>query len=481
MARKSRVVFESEVSRILESAEAVDLKVHRFAGQLSDFLENASVSVYLYEPEAEELFLKSTSRTVSSDAREFRFSAAGTIPSLAIHEKRSVFLQEIKRPEGSSMGAGYHVFPMREEEVILGVVTIEHVAPKNLGVVQLDVARRVVKQLSGIVGKAKSEAEQSMLMTKVSAINEAGITLVLHKDLSELLKTSTAVMSLIMGAGSCIIRTYDEATDGYVPGDCYGLSDPELRKSVLSLDLLVSREVVEKGKPVLVRDLSRREDLKEYAGLVRTLICHPLKAQGDIVGTMTIFNKSTGNTFTPPYFTESDLGDMARLSKYVETAIVEAMHYDRTCGIQERDEMTGLPNMKQFKSRLRAEISRARRFDSKMVILSCETNLRQNGESLKSRNRFQKMMKKVVEAIESSLREYDIIAAMDEGRFIMILPQAEDGTVSATVRVELAVEQALRGFRGKMPDAAPEISFSRVLYPEDGEDVGTLLAALKPV
>ena len=257
MARKSRVAFESEVSRILESAEAVDLKVRRFTGQLSDFLENASVSVYLYEPEAEELFLKSTSRTVSSDAKAFRFSAAGTIPSLAIHERRTVSLQEIKRPEGSSMGAGYHVFPMREEEVILGVVTIEHVAPKSLGVVQLDVARRVVKQLSGIVGKAKSEAEQSMLMTKVSAINEAGITLVSHKDFSELLKISTAVMSLIMGAGSCIIRTYDEATDGYVPGDCYGLSDPESRKSVLSLDLLVSREVVEKGKPVLVWDLSR--------------------------------------------------------------------------------------------------------------------------------------------------------------------------------------------------------------------------------
>ena len=196
---------------------------------------------------------------------------------------------------------------------------------------------------------------------------------------------------------------------------------------------------------------------------------------------MSIFNKSTGNTFTPPYFTERDLGDMARLSKYVETAIVEAMHHDRACGIQERDEMTGLPNMKQFESRLRAEISRARRFDSKMVILTCETNLRQNGESLKSRNQFQKMMRKVVEAIESSLREYDIIAAMDEGRFIMILPQAEDGTVSATVRVELAVEQALRGFRGKMPDAAPAISFSKVLYPEDGEDVGTLLAGLKPV
>jgi GGDEF domain-containing protein len=481
MTRKSRVAFESEISRILKSAETVDLRVQRFTGQLSEFLENSSVSVYLYEPEARQLFLKSTSRKITFDGKALRFSADGTIPSVAIHEKRSLSLQEIKRPEGSSMEADYHVFPMREEEVMLGVVTIEHVAPKNLGVVHLDVARRAVKQLSGIVGKAKSDAELSMRMTKISAINEAGVTLVSNKDLPELLKISTAVTSLIMGAGSCVIRTYDEGTDSYVPGDYYGLSDPDLRKNVLSLDLLVNRKVLEKGKPVLVRDLSRRKDLREFSGEVRTLVCHPLKAQGDIVGTMTIFNKSTGNTFTPPYFTEKDLGDMARLSKYVETSIAEAMKHDLARGCQERDEMTGLPNMRHFESRLKAEISRARRFDSRMVILACETNLRQGGESLKSRNRYRKMMMRVVEAIESSLREYDVIAAMDEGRFVMILPQAEDGTMSATVRVEMAVEQALSEFRGKTPDDVLEISFSKVLYPEDGEDVGTLLAGLKPV
>jgi GGDEF domain-containing protein len=481
MTRKSRVVFESEISRILMSAETVDLTVHRFAGQLSEFLENSAVSVYLYEPEAGQLFLKGTSRTISSGGKAFRFSAEGTIPSLAIHEKRVLSLREVRRPEGSSLEADCHVFPMQEEEVVLGVVTIEHVAPGNLGVVQLDVARRAVKQLSAIVGKAKREAELSMRMAKISAINEAGVTLVSNKDLPELLKICTAVTSLIMGAGSCIIRTYDEGTDSYVPGDYYGLSDPELRKNVLALDHLVNRKVLEEGQPVLVRDLSRRKDLREYAREVRTLLCHPLKAEGDIVGTMTIFNKSTGNTFTPPYFTDRDMGDMARLLKYVETAIAEAMKHDMASGCQERDEMTGLPNMRHFGSRLRAEISRARRFGSRMVILACETNLRQGGESLKFRNRYRKIMRRVVEAIESSLREYDVIAAMDEGMFVMILPQAEDGTVSATVRMEVAVEQALREFREKTPGAVPDISFSRVLYPEDGEDVGTLMAGLKPV
>jgi GGDEF domain-containing protein len=477
MVRKSRVQFESEVDRLLALAGAIGPKIQTFAVKLSEFLEDSSVSVFFYEQEAEQFYLIGTSLKLCPDSGTFRFAAAGTISSLAILEGRPLSLQEVNRPRESAAEAGYHVFPLRKDDSTLGVVTIQHVGERGLGPVQLDVARRTIHKLSGIIGEAKKESDLSQRMTRIAAINEVGVSLVSHQKLEDLLKTATAVTALIMGAGVCIIRTYDEASGSYVPGDCYGVVDKDLRRKVLDLDRRAAEKVLADGRPLLMRSLSG-EEFREFADLVRTFICHPLKSGKDVIGSLSVFNKNTGNAFAAPYFTEEDLGNLTRLSKYVEQAITGIVANSRTKELQDRDETTGLPDMKYFKDRLRAEISRAERFEGKMVLLTCETSLRQHGESLPSRSRFQKMIRGVAQAIRQALREYDVVASTGEGRFSMILPQAEDGTMSAAVRVKVAVDLAVREFRNEMPDLSPEISFQKVLYPEDGEDAETLLSAM---
>lgn len=478
MVKRSRVLFESEIRKLLESPGPVDLTINRFTDLLSEYLDDAVVSLFLYEQEVGQLFLKSTSLKLNAGREAIRFTADGTISSLAIGEGRVVKMREVNRPDRSTLEAGYYVFPLQRGEDILGVATIERVAARDLGVVQIDVVRRAVGQLSEAVATAKKEADLSQRMTNISAINEAGVTLVSLKELPELLKTSTAVATLIMGAGSCVIRIYDDETGTYVPQDCYGLADDDLRQRVLLLDRLVTEKVLAGRKPVLVRDLSSSAEYEEFAPFVRTLICHPLMAGKDVVGIITIFNKNTGSTFAPPYFTDEDLGCLARLSRYVEKAVGEAMAHGENKELQERDEITGLPDIKYFGPRLEAEISRARRFGSRLVIIACETNLRQYGDSLEFRSRYRKMIREVAEALRGSLRQYDIVASLGEGRFVMILPQAEDGTVSTTVRAEIAVGKALEKFRETLEGALPEIKFSKVIYPDDGENADSLMGAL---
>ena len=248
MVRKSRIAFESDFRRLLESEESLDHKLSRYTVMLSEYLEGSAVSLYLYEPDAGLLFLKSTSRIQAPGGEAMRFSADGTISSLALCEKRMVALHETGRPAGSSLEASYYVYPMLEEDSMLAVVTIQHVAPGGLGKIQLDTARRTVARLATIVGTAKREAEVSRSMTKISAINEAGVTLLSHKELPDLLKTVTAVVSLIMGAGSCIIRTYSESAGTFVPGDCYGLSESRQRQRALKIDSLAVQMVTGAGQ-----------------------------------------------------------------------------------------------------------------------------------------------------------------------------------------------------------------------------------------
>ena len=81
------------------------------------------------------------------------------------------------------------------------------------------------------------------------------------------------------------------------------------------------------------------------------------------------------------------------------------------------------------------------------------------------------MIRKVAEAIRGSLRQYDIIATLSEGRFVMILPQAEDGTVSATARVERAVGRVLETISETREGPLPEIRFSMAARSEVGRYV----------
>lgn len=477
--RKSRIAFESDFRRLLESEESLDHKLSRYTVLLSEYLDGSVVSLYLFEADAGLLFLKSTSRIQAPGGGAIRFSADGTISSLALCEKRMIALRETGRPAGSSLEASYYVYPMFEEDNMLAVVTIHHVAPSGLGRIQLDTARRTVARLSEIVGRAKKEAEVSRRMTKISAINEAGVTLLSHKELPDLLKTVTAVASLIMGAGSCIVRTYSESAGTFVPGDCYGLSDSRRRQRALKLDSLALQMVIDRGRAVLLRNLGREKEFETFVDTAHTLICAPLMSGEDMIGSITILNKNAGDAFTAPYFTGDDETNFIRLSKYVEKSVAEAMGHMKRKELCQHDEISGLPDNHYFESRLSAEINRASRFESRLVILVCETSLRQRGEGLHYRSRYSRLIKCAAAAITKTLREYDVVASLGDGRFGMILPQSEDGSVSAVARVKMSVEEALREYGEVLPEEKPTLSFAEAHYPDDGRDGSSLMAALQ--
>lgn len=479
MQKKSRVLFESDVEGLLKSAEKLEVKIHRFSGLLSEYLAGSAVAVFLYEPEAGQLFLKSTSMNLAENGKVFRFAADGTVAALAIHENRVVSLREVDRPPESGLEGSCHFFPLQHGDEMLGVLMAQVVAPAGPGALQLDVIRKTVSLLSEIVGREKKDAEVSSRMMKISAINEAGVTLVSHKNLAELLQTTTAITALIMGAGSCVIRTYDEATGSYLVRDCYGLGDEDQKLRVLELDRKALKQVVDTGRPLLVRETSSRDGYRDFSTVVSTFICHPLNGDGDMIGTISIYNKHTGDTFAPPYFTDEDLSNLSALTRYIGGAVGSARAREEAAALRDRDEVTGLPDADYLTSRLQAEISRAERFAGKLVLLSCETSLRSHGESLDHRSRYRKLIRAVADAVRDTLRDYDVVASVGEGRFAMILPQAEDGTVSATMRIRLAVERTVEEHRILLPGMDPETVFTTARYPEDGKDAADLLEALK--
>src|SRR4030065_855809 len=131
--------------------------------------------------------------------------------------------------------------------------------------------------------------------------------------------------------------------------------------------------VVLKGEPsVLVRDASQEPGWQDFAGVARTLACVPLRGEGEILGTVTIFDKFPHKTFFPSSFTSEDLATFGKFLKYAEKAVVNAIAYARNDRLKNINETASLPTLKYFQERLLHEISRAKRFQRRLVLMICE-------------------------------------------------------------------------------------------------------------
>jgi diguanylate cyclase (GGDEF)-like protein len=471
--------FKVGVDRILGEPGSIDRKIKSFTSHLAAFLEDSSVSVFLFEKEMGELLLKGTTVRYRQNGNAGRQSVAGTIFSLAVEEKRLLSLREFGLQTERKRKAAHYVFPLLAEGDVAGVVSVQHVSEETLTERKLAPAREAIEGLAAEINRVRSEEEVSRRITIVSAINEAGVTLISTHELSDLFQLVTAMTALIMGAESCVIRLYDDAVGKFTVRDCYGLSDKELRRNILLLDRKAVMEVLDKRTPVLVRDLSENENYSEFTSYSNSFACFPISSEEGTIGTIAIFNKNSANTFSPSCFTEDDLGNFERLVKYVEKAITNAMAFKSSRELEERDEVTGLPNLRQYRSRLFAEISRARRFGSKVVLINCEASPPHEADDVKGRVRAHQVTRKLAHTIRDALREYDVVARIGEMKFGVILPEAEDGTISAIPRIRRSVEKEMKDLGDLVTGGGLKVKFTQAVYPADGEDDESLLSFLE--
>ncbi len=88
----------------------------------------------------------------------------------------------------------------------------------------------------------------------------------------------------------------------------------------------VSRWVIEKGEPLLIRDINESGEFnrRSMLGFEReSVMCAPLKIKGDVIGTLTIANKEDGTRFVP-----EDLEMVSTIAAQASVAINNARLYE---------------------------------------------------------------------------------------------------------------------------------------------------------
>ena len=461
--------FAKKAGEILRTGKPIEERLREFSDAVSGYLGGGSVSILLFDRDSEDFYVRTTTLRMAPAVPEIHFSAEGTLEELALAERRPVVLSERDVPSGSRRRGTVLLFPLVSSGEPNGVLVVHAVTESEIPDARLSALTDAATWLSEAVGVSLREESATLRMTKIAAINEAGVNIISTLDLSRLLKLVATSACLIMEAETCVIRLLDPHTGKYGIREYYGMKTEGEQKDLFLMDKKAVTAVL-KGEPhVLLRDVAQEPGWKEYVGVARTLICLPLRGEGEVLGTVSIFDKFPHKTFFPASFTTDDLATFGKFLRYSEKAVANAIAYERNERLKNLDEVTGLPTLKYFQERLLNEISRAKRFRRRLVLMICEVQARIPQEGARA-SRGDWVMQRVAKAVRSSLREYDIVARISEWKFGMILPEAEDGKVSAIPRIKKSIAAEVEEIRKRARDARVEVRFGHASYPEDGDD-----------
>jgi diguanylate cyclase (GGDEF)-like protein len=467
--------FIRTVREILRSKRPIEDRLRDFASEAALFLPGGVASVLLFDGDNREFYLRSTTLRLSPSTQVVHYTAAGTVEDLALRERRVVSLSEVHRSPGSRLRGDVLFFPLISTDEPLGVFIVQSVSENGVPQEAIEALGEAVAFLADSVGASLREESAALRMTKIAAINEAGINIISTLDLGRLLNLITTSACLIMEAESCVVRLLDEETGRYSIREFYGMKGENGQKELFRLDKKAVTEILKGAPSVLVRDVAEEEGWREFAGIARTLLCMPLRSDGDIIGTLSAFDKFPHKTFYPSPFNSDDLGTFEKFIRYVEKAIANAIAFERNERLRNLDESTGLPTLRYFQGRLLHELARARRFRRRLVMMICEVTLRIPGREFAAVDRSEHVVRRLAKVMRRSLREYDILARISEWKFGMILPEAEDGKVSAIPRIKKAILVEAEEMKTRIKDLKVEVRFGHASFPEDGEDYEKLI------
>ncbi len=462
--------FARTAGGILRSGKPIEERLREFSSAVSAFIGGGVVSVLLFDRDSEDFYVRTSTLRVQPLAPEVHFASEGTLEELALAERRPIILEERLPPPGSRRQGTVMILPLVSSGEPYGVLVAQAASeagvPEDRQAALVDVSTL----LSDAVGTSLREESAALRMTKIAAINEAGVNIISTLDLSRLLKLVATSVCLIMEAETCVIRLLDPQTGKYGIRECYGMKTEGEQKDLFLMEKKAVTMVLKGEPPLLVRDVSAEKEWEDFADVARTMMCLPLRGEEEILGTVTIFDKFPHKTFFPSSFTTDDLSTFGKFVRYAEKAVANAIDYERNDRLRNLDESTRLPTLKYFQDRLLHEISRAKRFDRRLVLMICEVQARIPEGANPRISRGDWVMKRVAKAIRESLREYDVVARISEGKFGMILPEAEDGKISAIPRIKKAIAAEVDEIRLKSKDVRVDVRFGHATYPEDGDD-----------
>ncbi len=466
----ARYTAVRDVRRIISGPDPLLERLRSLCHLVSSRVGHGITNLYLHDPDEGELLLAATSLEGGGFAGEYRVVPGQGIDGQVARSRRPAFLH------GEDGALAFVALPLLAGERLMGVLSVQAGSEPPRGRAAEETLIEMAAAAAEGISQADRESRMMIRSTRVSAINETGIRMISATELTEVVRLATSSVAMILEADHAVLRLQDEPSLRYVIRSYYGQADGRQQERLFRLDKQVSVAVIKRRSELLVRDLPTDENFGALAGELRSLITAPLKRDGRVIGTLTVYDKVSSDRFYAGRFNDDDLQIFTRFISYVERAVVNCLSRAGARRYQTVDEQTGLPNADYLAGRIHAEISRSSGKEGSLAIALCRIENLEEINKHSGADHAKRVISKTVESLRSHLREFDVLGRTKEGEFTVLLPEPGLAPGERVFALAKAVADAISKEEALNKPVRIALAFGYAVHPYDGTDREALLS-----
>ncbi|UCE86496.1 MAG: GAF domain-containing protein [Deltaproteobacteria bacterium] len=458
--KAARYAIARELGDVLQQRTPIGQRLQALCRYLAERFGDGIASVYLFEEGDPHVQLAATSLAGGGFGTEYRVRIGEGIDGRVAHERRPSFLR------GEDGALVYASLPLVAGDQLVGILTVQAGSSPPTRQTLLEIADATAESIA----QSTREARMSARATKVSAIGEMGIRLISITDIADVVQLATSSAAMILEADHAILRLKDQETGRFVIRSYHGSADGPLQEKLFQLDKRVSVDAIKRRAPFAVREVSADPSLVEFGADVRSLVAAPLKHEGQLIGTLAIYDKIAPDGFHASVFREDDVQIFTRFVSYAERAVANAELYSAVKRHGSVDAETGLPNETYLEQRLGEEIARAAGRDGALALVVCQIENWGRISREADSEQITRIVRRSAEALRHHVRDFDLVARTGEAFFSVMLPDPgapADETVSKLARA--VAEEVSNDDRINTP-VRLALAFGFAVYPGDGAD-----------
>ncbi|MFO0687667.1 MAG: GAF domain-containing protein [Myxococcota bacterium] len=458
-----------EVQRLLRGPAILSERLETFCRFVAERAGGGIAQLYLKESDGRHR-LSAASLSGGPFGGEYRLTPGTGLDGEALRQERTLVLQ---REDGT---VGYAALPLIAGGQLVGLLTIQ--AGPQLAAHRGTLAswQEIAAAAAETIARSDREARLGKRSERINAINETSIRMLSSTEPAEVARLATSSAAMILEADHAILRLQDPSTRRYAIRSYFGAAEGPAQEALFRLDKAVTVGSIRRRAPHLIQDASQDRDLAPLVDEMRSILTAPLKRGGEVIGTLSIYDKVALDRFFASRFDDDDLQVFGRFVSYVERSLDHALAHRENLQHRNFDEETGLPSAAFLGQRLHEEIARAAGRESALVLCVCRLENRAEITSEAGPGHVAKVIAVLAEALRGRLREFDVLARLDGDEFAVLMP--EPGRLPGERIFELAraVADVVSKHESANQPVRVGLAFGYAVHPADGVDRETLLS-----